>query len=55
MNRMHYAMSFADWDAWAKFQDADHPEFDAWMGKRQQNPGARLVKVYTASSRYNPG
>ncbi len=50
MNRMHYAMSFADWDAWAKFQDADHPEFEAWMSKRQQNPSARLVKVYTASS-----
>ena len=50
MNRMHYAMSFADWDAWAKFQDADHPEFEAWMSKRQQDPTARLVKVYTASS-----
>jgi hypothetical protein len=50
MNRMHYVMSFADWDTWAKFQDADHSEFEAWMRKRQQDPTARLVKVYTASS-----
>jgi hypothetical protein len=50
MNRMHYAMNFADWDAWAKFQDAEHPEFEAWMRKRQADPTARLVKVYTASN-----
>jgi hypothetical protein len=51
MNLMHYVMNFASWDAWAKFQDADHPEFEAWMQQRQKNPSARLVKVYTASNR----
>ena len=50
MNLMHYVMNFESWDAWAKFQDADHPEFEAWMQKQQQNPTARLVKVYTASN-----
>lgn len=49
MNRMHYVMNFANWDAWAKFQDADHPEFQAFMQKLQEDPTARLVKVYTAS------
>jgi hypothetical protein len=49
MNLMHYVMNFASWDAWAKFQDADHPEFEAWMQKQQKNPTARLVKVYTAA------
>jgi hypothetical protein len=46
---MHYVMNFASWEAWAKFQDADHPEFQAWMQKQQQDPTARLVKVYTAA------
>ena len=50
MNRMHYVMNFASWDAWAKFQDADHPEFEAFMQKQQQDPTARLIKVYTASN-----
>jgi hypothetical protein len=49
MNRMHYVMNFASWEAWAKFQDADHPEFEAFMKKQQQDPSARLVRVYTAS------
>jgi hypothetical protein len=49
MNHMHYVMNFESWDAWAKFQDADHPEFEAFMQKQQQNPTARLIKVYTAS------
>ena len=49
MNLMHYVMNFASWEAWAKFQDADHPEFEAWMQKQQQDPTARLVKVYTAA------
>ena len=50
MNRMHYVMNFANWDAWAKFQDADHPEFEAFMQKQQQDPTARLITVYTASN-----
>lgn len=50
MNRMHFVMNFASWDAWAKFQDADHPEFEAFMQKQQQDPTARLIKVYTASN-----
>mgnify|MGYP001547139783 FL=1 len=50
MNRMHYVMNFANWDAWAKFQDADHPEFEAFMQKQQQDPTARLISVYTASN-----
>lgn len=49
MNRLHYAMSFDDWDAWAKFQDADHPEFDAFMQKTMESPSATLIDVYTAS------
>ena len=50
MNRMHYVMNFANWDVWAKFQDADHPEFEAFMQKQQQDPTARLITVYTASN-----
>lgn len=50
MNRLHYVMNFASWDAWAKFQDTDHPEFEAFMQKQQQDPTARLIRVYTASN-----
>lgn len=46
---MHYVMNFTNWEAWAKFQDADHPEFEAFMQKQQQDPTARLIKVYTTS------
>lgn len=51
MNRLHYAMNFDSWEAWAKFQDADHKEFDAYMQKAMENPRATLIKVYTASMR----
>jgi hypothetical protein len=50
MNRIHYVMNFANWDAWAKFQDAAHPEFEAFMRKQNEDPKGRLVKVYTAAS-----
>lgn len=50
LNRMHYGMSFENWDAWAKFQDTPNEEFAAFMQKQNQNPTARLVKVYTASN-----
>lgn len=49
MNRLHYAMSFESWDAWAAFQDGDHPEFDAFMQKAMEDPSGKLVEVYTAS------
>ena len=50
MNHMHYVMNFASWDAWAAFQDAEHPEFQAFMEKQNADPTGRLIKVYTASN-----
>jgi hypothetical protein len=50
MQNMHYVMNFDSWDAWAKFQDTTHPEFQAFMQKQQQSPNSRLIKVYTAES-----
>ncbi len=49
MGRMHYAMGFESWEAWAKFQDAEHKEFDQFMAELEKDPRAELVKVYTAS------
>ena len=50
MQRMHYVMSFDNWDAWAKFQDTPNEEFDAFVAEQNKNPNAKLVKVYTASN-----
>jgi len=51
LNRMHYDMSFASWEAWAKFQDTPDPDFQAWMAEQNKNPTGKLIKVYTASVR----
>lgn len=50
LNRMHYVMSFKDWDAWGKFQDTPQTEFQEWFQKQSADPNAILVKVYTATS-----
>ena len=50
LNRMHYLMGFESWDAWAKFQDTPNEEFAEFMQKQNQDPTARLVKVYTANT-----
>ena len=50
LNRLHYVMSFDSWDAWAKFQDTPNEEFAEFMQKQNQDPTARLVKVYTANN-----
>ena len=39
------------WEAWAKFQDSPHPEFQAFMQEVSKNPSGRLIEVYTASVR----
>ena len=49
MQNMHYVMNFDSWEAWATFQDSQHPEFQAFMQERSRDPGGRLIKVYTAS------
>ena len=51
MQNMHYVMNFDSWEAWAKFQDSPHPEFQAFMQERSEDPAGRLLKVYTASQR----
>ena len=51
MQNMHYVMNFDSWEAWAKFQDSPHPEFQAFMKERSKDPTGRLLKVYTASER----
>ena len=50
LNNLHYVMFFENWDAWAKFQDTPNAEFQAFMQEASQNPAAKLVKVYTATS-----
>lgn len=50
MGRLHYSMNFGSWEDWAKFQDAEHPEFDKFMQEMAQDPRGELVEVYTASS-----
>jgi hypothetical protein len=49
MGRLHYVTNFESWEAWAKFQDAEHAEFDELMAELQKDPRATLVEVYTAS------
>ena len=51
MQNMHYVMNFDSWEAWAKFQDSPHPEFQAFMQQQSRNPSGRMIKVYTASER----
>ncbi len=51
MQNMHYVMNFDSWEAWAKFQDSPHPEFQAFMQERSEDPAGKLLKVYTASQR----
>ncbi len=48
MQNMHYVMNFDSWEAWAKFQDSPHPEFQAFMRERSKEPAGRLIEVYTA-------
>ena len=50
LRRLHYVMSYDSWDAWARMQDTPNPEFQAFMQKQGEDPNAKLVKVYTASS-----
>jgi hypothetical protein len=51
LNRMHYVMSFANWDAWAKFQDGTpSEEWTNWWAESQKDPAGRLVKVHTLGS-----
>jgi hypothetical protein len=49
MGHLHYSMNFKTWEDWAKFQDADHAEFDAFMAEVQKDPSGALIEVYTAS------
>jgi hypothetical protein len=49
MQNMHYVMNFDSWEAWGKFQDSPHPEFQAFMQEQSKNPAGRLIEVYTAS------
>lgn len=49
MGRLHYAMNFEDWDAWAKFQDTESAEWAAFWAEIQKDPKATLMHVYTAS------
>ena len=51
MQNMHYVMNFDTWEAWAKFQDSPHPEFQAFMQERSKDPTGSLINVYTASMR----
>jgi hypothetical protein len=51
MQNMHYVMNFDSWEAWAKFQDSPHPEFQQFMQERSKDPAGRLIKVYTAGAR----
>ena len=51
LQRLHYVMSYDGWDDWAKMQDTPNPEFQAFMQKQGEDPNAKLVKVYTATSR----
>ena len=50
LNRMHYVMSYDNWEAWGKGQDTPNPEFSAYMQAQSANPAGRLVQVYTAQS-----
>jgi hypothetical protein len=50
MQNMHYVMNFENWEAWAKFQDSPHPEFQKFMQERAKDPAGRLINVYTASA-----
>jgi len=48
MNRVHYVMSFENWDAWAKFRDGTpSEEWTSWWAEAQKNRAGQLVKVYT--------
>ena len=51
IQNMHYVMNYDSWEAWAKFQDSPHPEFQAFMQELSKNPSGRMIKVYTASAR----
>ena len=46
LNRMHYAMSFPSWDAYAEFQDTPNPEFGAFMAEQNKDPTGELVEVH---------
>ena len=50
LQKMHYVTSYGSWDDWAKMQDTPNPEFQAFMKKQGEDPKAKLVKVYTATS-----
>ena len=50
LQKLHYVMSYDSWDDWAKMQDMPNPEFQAFMKKQGDDPKAKLVKVYTATS-----
>jgi uncharacterized protein (DUF1330 family) len=51
MQDMHYVMNFDSWEAWAKFQDSPHPEFQAFMQQQSKDSTGSLIEVYTASMR----
>ncbi|MEH6569260.1 MAG: hypothetical protein V7709_09300 [Halioglobus sp.] len=50
LQKLHYVTSYDSWDDWAKVQDTPNPEFQAFMKKQGEDPKAKLVKVYTATS-----
>jgi hypothetical protein len=50
LNRMHFIVSFDNWDAWAKFSDTPNEEFQQFMATQGENPNGILVKVYLAES-----
>jgi len=51
MQNLHYVMNYESWEAWAKYQDSPHPEFQAFMQEMSKNPSGRIIDVYTASVR----
>ncbi|MGI9326618.1 MAG: hypothetical protein ACR2PZ_15470 [Pseudomonadales bacterium] len=49
MNRMHYVMSYANWEDWAKFQDGTpSEEWNNYWAEASKDPAGKLIKVYTA-------
>ena len=51
MQNMHYVMNYESWEAWAKYQDSPHPEFQKFMEEFSNNTPGKMIEVYTASVR----
>ncbi len=49
VGRMHYVMSFENWEAWGKFNDTPNEEFAKFVASFNEDPAAKLIKIYTAN------